>query len=176
MLFGGHQRAIRYARIPTTRKSRPGALLLEPLEDRNLLATLIHDYPLNGSTTDLLGGPDLTLQGGMLVEVGYNFAADQGPAISDWTTGSGTAENYAIELMFDLDNTAGYKKLINFLGPGGSDDGLYDLETAVALIAQHTRHYAKRQLTWFRNEAPATPVSHTTQEALEQIITGYEKM
>ena len=67
-------------------------------------------------------------------------------------------------------HTVGYSELFDHF------DGLYDLETAVALIAQHTRHYAKRQLTWFRNEAPATPVSHTTQEALEQIITGYEKM
>ena len=31
-------------------------------------------------------------------------------------------------------------------------DGEYDLDRAVELIQQNTRHYAKRQLTWFRRD------------------------
>ncbi len=43
-------------------------------------------------------------------------------------------------------NTVGYKELFDFI------DGKYDLEIAIEKIKQHTRNYAKRQLTWFRKE------------------------
>lgn len=39
----------------------------------------------------------------------------------------------------------GYKELLSFL------QGALDLPTAVQLIKQHTRNYAKRQVTWFKN-------------------------
>lgn len=42
--------------------------------------------------------------------------------------------------------TVGYKELFAYL------DGEYDLERAIGLIRQNTRHYAKRQLTWFRRD------------------------
>ncbi|MCW3078198.1 MAG: tRNA dimethylallyltransferase [Bacteroidetes bacterium] len=42
--------------------------------------------------------------------------------------------------------TVGYKELFAFM------DGSYDLNTAVEKIKQHTRNYAKRQLTWFKNQ------------------------
>ena len=38
----------------------------------------------------------------------------------------------------------GYKELLPYL------DGTSDLESCIARIQQETRHYAKRQLTWFR--------------------------
>ena len=41
--------------------------------------------------------------------------------------------------------TVGYSELFQYL------DGQCDLPAAVTLIKQHTRNYAKRQLTWFRN-------------------------
>jgi len=34
-------------------------------------------------------------------------------------------------------------------------DGRLSVEEAIAQAAQQTRHYAKRQLTWFRKEAGA---------------------
>lgn len=40
----------------------------------------------------------------------------------------------------------GYKELYSFL------DGEYTLEEAVRIIKRDTRHFAKRQLTWFRRE------------------------
>lgn len=40
--------------------------------------------------------------------------------------------------------TVGYKELFDYL------DGKTDLEKAISLIKQNTRHYAKRQITWFR--------------------------
>lgn len=43
-------------------------------------------------------------------------------------------------------NTVGYKELFEHL------DGRISLARAVELVKQHTRNYAKRQLTWFRND------------------------
>jgi tRNA dimethylallyltransferase len=42
--------------------------------------------------------------------------------------------------------TVGYRELYPYLR------GEYTKERAVSLIQQNTRHYAKRQLTWFRNQ------------------------
>ena len=40
----------------------------------------------------------------------------------------------------------GYKEILAYL------EGEYDLERAVYLIKRDTRHFAKRQLTWFRRD------------------------
>lgn len=50
-------------------------------------------------------------------------------------------DNYALQ-------TVGYKELFEYF------DGIHSLEKAVDLIKQHTRNYAKRQITWFKKEAP----------------------
>lgn len=42
--------------------------------------------------------------------------------------------------------TVGYRELF------AAFDGEYDLPRAIELIQQNTRHYAKRQLTWFRRD------------------------
>lgn len=43
-------------------------------------------------------------------------------------------------------NTVGYSELFDYL------DGKTDLSSAVAMIKQNTRRFAKRQLTWFRRD------------------------
>lgn len=43
-------------------------------------------------------------------------------------------------------NTVGYKEIIKHL------DGEITLERAIELIKRNTRHYAKRQMTWFRKD------------------------
>jgi len=43
-------------------------------------------------------------------------------------------------------HTVGYTELFDYL------DGKTNLETAVTLFKQHTRNYAKRQMTWLRRE------------------------
>ena len=45
-----------------------------------------------------------------------------------------------------LKRAIGYKEIINYL------DGLYDLDTAILEIKKNSRHYAKRQYTWFNNK------------------------
>jgi len=44
-------------------------------------------------------------------------------------------------------NTVGYTELFDYF------DGKTDLETAIALIKQNTRRFAKRQMTWFRKDS-----------------------
>ena len=55
-----------------------------------------------------------------------------------------------LEMGFDKKanalNTVGYKEIIEYL------DEEISLERAVELIKRNTRHYAKRQLTWFRKD------------------------
>ena len=43
-------------------------------------------------------------------------------------------------------NTVGYKEIIQYL------DKEITLERAIELIKRNTRHYAKRQMTWFRKD------------------------
>ena len=42
--------------------------------------------------------------------------------------------------------TVGYRELFACF------DGEYDVPRAIELIQQNTRHYAKRQMTWFRRD------------------------
>jgi tRNA dimethylallyltransferase len=47
-------------------------------------------------------------------------------------------------------NTVGYTELFDYF------DGKIDLETAIALIKQNTRRFAKRQMTWFNKDKEIT--------------------
>ena len=42
--------------------------------------------------------------------------------------------------------TVGYSELFEYI------DGKYNLDAAISKIKQHTRNYAKRQMTWFRKD------------------------
>lgn len=63
----------------------------------------------------------------------------------------------------------GYKEIIGYL------DGEYDLEHAIYLVKRNTRHYAKRQMTWFRryDDIKWFNISEykSDDEALKEIIT-----
>ena len=41
----------------------------------------------------------------------------------------------------------GYKEMLSYL------DGSYSLEEAVYIIKRETRHFAKRQITWFKRDS-----------------------
>ncbi len=61
-------------------------------------------------------------------------------------------------------NTVGYKELFRYF------DGEYDREEAVRLIKQDSRHYAKRQLTWFNRDKEIhwfTPTTVTVEQILQ---------
>jgi tRNA dimethylallyltransferase len=65
----------------------------------------------------------------------------------------------------------GIKEVLAYL------DGEYDLQYAVSAIQKNTRHFAKRQLTWFRKEkrlkwidiGPSEPVENIVQRMIKEI-------
>ena len=60
----------------------------------------------------------------------------------------------------------GYKELLDYL------NGMNSLEEAVRIIKRDTRHYAKRQLTWFKREKEVDWIEldgKTEQQVLEEI-------
>ena len=68
----------------------------------------------------------------------------------------------------------GYKEILAYL------EGEYDLERAVYLIKRDTRHFAKRQLTWFRREKCVTWVDRQNfpdeNSILQFLITKAEEL
>jgi len=56
--------------------------------------------------------------------------------------------------------TVGYKELFHYF------EGKYSLDEAIALIQQNTRRYAKRQVTWLKNQA-AVQWIHPEMDVLE---------
>jgi tRNA dimethylallyltransferase len=65
--------------------------------------------------------------------------------------------------------TVGYREIIEYL------DGKMSLENAIDRIKQHTRNYAKRQLTWFRNRggyAELPPHSETVISHIRKMSGG----
>lgn len=63
----------------------------------------------------------------------------------------------------------GYKEILDYL------DGFCTLEEAVATIKQETRHFAKRQLTWFRREEDVIWVDRTAfpEDGQDQAMLEY---
>lgn len=93
-----------------------------------------HDYQLNGTLTDELGGPELVAMGGMLTATGYEFGPNQGLNLSSALASPG---QYSIELVFSWDAlSGGWQKIIDFhhltsdVGLYTADDGLHFLDRA----------------------------------------------
>lgn len=60
--------------------------------------------------------------------------------------------------------TVGYQELFAYF------DGQWDLDTAITKIKQHTRNYAKRQVTWFRNQGDWQEFNPPSFEDIDQYI------
>jgi Ca2+-binding RTX toxin-like protein len=101
------------------------------MEDRRLLALLTHDYELNGSYADDLGGPALVPVGGTLNATNYAFDANEGLSLSNAIDSS----NYSIEIDFQFATTDGYRKIIDFSNLA-SDSGLYNINTELELYPE----------------------------------------
>ena len=68
----------------------------------------------------------------------------------------------------------GYREMFGYL------DGEYDLDRAVYLIKRNTRHFAKRQLTWFKREKDViwldkNDYGHNDDLILKEIVRIYEQ-
>ena len=99
-------------------------LLLAFAPQRASASTLLHEYRLDGTLADQLGGPSLVSTGGVLGPLGYSFAAGHTLSVAGALANTG---HYAIELFFSLDETNDYRKLIDFQNLT-SDDGLYNID------------------------------------------------
>lgn len=65
--------------------------------------------------------------------------------------------------------TLGYREIIKYI------HGMYSLESAVEEIKKETRRYAKRQLTWFRNEIRVRLISYEEVEDAFCEVSRYRK-
>lgn len=91
--------------------------------------------------------------------------------------------NYRVDKMIDADlideaksliefkhlnalQTLGYTEIFDYF------DGKYSIEKATELMKQHTRNFAKRQLTWFRNEKD---INWFEPDDIKGVITLIEK-
>jgi tRNA dimethylallyltransferase len=63
--------------------------------------------------------------------------------------------------------TVGYKELFSHL------KGELDLPKSVDLIKQHTRNYAKRQMTWFKADSEITWFSPENQLSIFEFIRQF---
>jgi len=90
-------------------------------------ASLVHDYELNNSLADALGGPSLVNNGATLGANGLTFGANQGPSLSNALSNTGV---YSIQIGVSIDSIIGdrnngYVKLIDF-NDRTSDLGFYN--------------------------------------------------
>ena len=60
--------------------------------------------------------------------------------------------------------TVGYSELFDHL------DGKYSLQEAVEKIKQHTRNYAKRQLTWFKKDSEINWFNANEPDLVQKIL------
>lgn len=63
--------------------------------------------------------------------------------------------------------TLGFVEILDFL------DGRISEEEMIKIASQKTRNYAKRQLTWFRNQLPHKVVFESTEKALKHLKEFY---
>jgi len=64
-------------------------------------------------------------------------------------------------------NTVGYSELFDYF------DGKTDLHTAINLIKQNTRRFAKRQLTWFRKDQEMKWMTADNPNLINEIIKAF---
>ena len=67
----------------------------------------------------------------------------------------------------------GYREMLGYI------DGEYDLDRAIYLIKRNTRHFAKRQITWFKREKEVIWIDknsfdHDDEKILEEMLRIYE--
>ena len=77
-----------------------------------------------------------------------------------------------VELLIPFQNlnalqTVGYTELFKYFS------GEWALEHAIEKIKQHTRNYAKRQLTWFRNQGNWNFMNPKDSEGIISYITQH---
>ena len=87
-------------------------LAIVPLGVAQAVPSAIHDYSLQGTFADSLGGPSLTqFAGGTLGSTGFTFPTNQGLSL---VGAINTAGPYSIEVVFSFDQITGYRRILDF--------------------------------------------------------------
>jgi len=89
----------------------------------------IHVYQLDGTYADDLGGPALVGRGGSFVPGGYQFAVNQGLAL----TSAMPAEVYTVDMVFSFDTLGSWRKILDFKNLR-SDNGLYTYDNSLQFV------------------------------------------
>ncbi len=95
-------------------------------------AALVHDYQLNGTLADALGGPSLVpinANGvdGTIGATGFSFPANAGLQLSNGLFG---AADYSIEMEFSFDAVTSWRRILDFKNRT-TDRGLYNFGGAI---------------------------------------------
>jgi hypothetical protein len=88
-------------------------------------AALIHQYELNGSLADTLGGPALVANGGTFGAGAYVFKPNQGLQLRDKL-----GADYSIDMVFHFDALNSWRKIVDF-SDLTDDGGLYAFSGAI---------------------------------------------
>jgi hypothetical protein len=95
-------------------------------------AAVVHDYQLNGTLADALGGPALTAinaggANGTIGATGFSFPANSGLQL---TGGLFNADTYSIEMAFSFDSVSSWRRIIDFKDRS-TDFGLYNFDGGI---------------------------------------------
>ena len=122
---------------------------------------LIHEYSLDGTLADSLGGPSLVANGGTLNPTDYSFAPNQGLILSNALP---NPAEYSILLDFSFSALSGYRRILDFKNRA-SDTGLYNLNTALNFYTVTTG------ASVFTPDTPARLV--ISRDATTELVVGY---
>ena len=61
-------------------------------------------------------------------------------------------------------NGIGYKEVVDYI------NGKYSLDETKEIIKRETRHFTKRQLTWFRREKDVTMVNYFDYDSIDDTL------
>ncbi|KPF44586.1 hypothetical protein IP87_20830 [beta proteobacterium AAP121] len=102
-------------------------------------AVLVHDYQLNGTLADALGGPSLVAisaggPNGTIGANGFSFPANSGLQLSN---GLFNAADYSIEMEFSFDAVTSWRRILDFKNRT-TDRGLYNFNSAIQFFPDTT--------------------------------------
>lgn len=128
-------------------------------------ATLVHDYNLTNSLSDLVGSTPLNSDGGTVTPSGYSFLPNQGLNVSSAL--SSTA-NYSLLLDFSFQNLTSDRKIVDFANRT-ADAGLYDLDANLYYLPYFYPLPVRPPV--FLSNVPARVIF--TRDQATGLVTGY---
>jgi hypothetical protein len=113
--------------VKTTTRLLAAAITTLCLTGMAQAAAVVHDYQLNGTLADALGGPSLTPinaggADGSIGATGFSFPANAGLQLSN---GLFNVATYSIEMSFSFDAITSWRRIIDFKNRS-TDLGLYN--------------------------------------------------